>query len=308
MSTATLEAPRANAEKYAVTYIPMSEVFADSNFNCRGEIPVHEILDIARDVKQRGLDQPIVLQPYSIAGRPNIKWRVVAGHRRHRAYQYNQMQKVPNSDTIPAFIRYDLDEAGARSLNLRENLHRKNLNILQEANALKYFLDQKNGITGRYLWSDDELGQMFGQSRGWVQHRRDLLRLPREIQLAAASGILTIEHIKKLAKMTSDADRFELVKKIKDAQARGEKIDLTPSITRAEDIHARRDRRPVEIEEMGGIVYDLLGPNIVTRFSAWSRGLITTVDFMNDVRKECQERGVEYKQPDFLRRAMTGAA
>ncbi len=292
--------------KYTAFDIKMDELLADAKFNCRGDIPAHEILDLARDIRVRGLDTPIAVQPYKDRLNPAINWRVVAGHRREKAYRYNHMTGVPGHTTIPAFIIKDLDEVQARSYNLRENLHRKNLNVLQEATALKYFLDCK-GPLGNTLFTDGELAELFGQSRGWVQNRRDLLRLPREIQLAAASGLLTADQIKRLARLTSDTDRFELVRKIKDAKSRGETLDLTPSVQRASDVHKVRDRRGVEIEEMSGLIYDMIGPNIASRFAAWSRGIISTSGLMKSIEEYCLEHGLEYKQPDFLRRAMIGA-
>ncbi len=292
-------------QKYVAHSLPMSEIYADASFNCRGDIPAHEIVALAGDIKIRGLDVPITVQPYSRPDNPKIKWRVVAGHRRHKAYQYNIYTNVPGSDMIPAFIRNDLDELGARQLNLRENLHRQNLNILQEATALRFFLDCK-GPLGAHLFTDQELGELFGQSRGWVQNRRELLRLPREIQLAAASGILTTEHIKRLVKMRSDAERFELVKKIKEAKAKNEKIDLTPSITRSTDVHRTRARKTGEVNEMSGLIYDIIGPNIATRFAAWSSGVISTVALLDSIKDFCGENGIEYKQPAFIRAALTG--
>ncbi len=293
--------------KYQAHLLPMSEVYADAKFNCRGDIPAHEIIALAKDIKDRGLDVPITVQPYKHPTDPKIKWRVVAGHRRHKAFAYNEYTGVPGADMIPAFIRTDLDEMGARQLNLRENLHRQNLNVLQEATALKYFLDCK-GATGIHLFTDAELGELFGQSRGWVQNRRELLRLPREIQLAAASGLLTTEHIKRLVKLRSDADRFELVRKIKEAKSRGEKMDLTPSVQRTSDVHKTRSRKAGEVIEMSGLIYDILGPNIATRFAAWSSGIISTVALLDSIKEYALENGIEYKQPEFIRKALTGAA
>lgn len=294
-------------QKYVAHSLNMDEVYADASFNCRGDIPAHEIISLASDIKNRGLDCPIVVQPFTMKSNPKIKWRVVAGHRRHKAFLYNQYTNVPGFDQIPAFVRSDLDELGARQLNLRENLHRQNLNILQEATALKFFLDCK-GATGQYLFTDAELGDVFGQSRGWVQNRRELLRLPREIQLAAASGILTTEHIKRLAKMKSDYERFELVKKIKDAKQRNEKIDLTPSVQRTTDVHKTRARKTGEVFEMSGVIYDIIGANIASRFAAWTAGEISTVALLDSIKEYCMEHNIEYKQPAFIRQALTGVA
>jgi len=290
--------------KYDVTPILLSEIHYDDTFNCRGAIAVSDVIDLAKDIKAKGLDVPIHVQPWSSAA--GKKYRIVAGHRRYKAFVYNAYVDKTDKPTIPCFVTGQLDETAARQMNLRENLHRQNLNMLQEANALKYFLDLKGGM-GRYLFTDDELAQMFGQSRGWVQNRRDLLKLPVEIQKAAASGVLTQEQIKKMAKMKNSRDQFELLHRIKDAKQRGEKVDLTPSVQRASDVGKTRARKGVEITEMAGLIYDMVGPNVITRFAAWATGVISTVDLMKDVQKFCLDMGIEYKAPNFLKAALSGA-
>lgn len=296
--------------QYDVEFPALNEIFYDPSFNCRGEFATHEIVDLARDIKSRGLDVPIVVRPYHKTD-GKFKYHLIAGHRRFKAIEFNYQQgvSIPRVELgrIPAFIRMNVDEMEARRLNLRENLHRKNLNPLQEANALKFFLDC-HGPTGNALFTDEELASVFGQSRGWVQNRRALLLLPPEIQEAAASGLLTADHIKKLARMKDRGEQYALVRKIKDAHIRGEKIDLTPSIRRAGDALKAHCRSVTEIDEMAGLLYDLMGPNLATRFAAWSRGIISTVALLQTVKEECSEKGIEYKQPPFISAALAGAA
>lgn len=296
--------------QYEVQQLSLKDIFYDPNFNCRGEFATHEIIDLARDIKERGLDSPVVVRPYHKAD-GKYKWHLIAGHRRYKAIEYNYRQGIviPKLEMgmIPAFVRMNVDEMEARRFNLRENLHRKNLNPLQEASALKYFLDC-HGPTGSALFTDEELAGVFGQSRGWVQNRRALLKLPAEIQEAAASGLLTSEHIKKLSRMSDRGEQFALVRKIKDAHMRGEKVNLTPSIRRAGDALKSHCRSTTEQDEMSGLIYDMMGPNLATRFSAWSRGIISTVALLQTVKEECEEKGIEYKAPDFIRAAVVGAA
>ncbi len=296
--------------QYAVVHLQMKEVFYDASFNCRGEISSVDIIDLARDVEKRGLDVPVTVRPY-----PGVhalyKWHLIAGHRRFKALEYNfTLDKVvPGLEmwTVPAFIRANVNEMEARQLNLRENLHRQNLNPLQEARALKYFLDCK-GPLGKHLFTDEELANVFGQSRGWVQNRRTLLSLPVEIQEAAATGLLTADHIKKLAKIKNRDDQFELVRKIKDSKLKEEKLDLTPTIKRPSDALRTRCRNVTESTEMSDLLYDLLGPNIATRYAAWQRGVISTVQLMTSVKEYCEDNNLEYKEPNFIKAAKSGTA
>lgn len=295
---------------YNVSMLPIDEVFADPTFNCRGEIQVVDIVDLAADIAKRGLETPVTVRPYP-GVHEKYKWHLIAGHRREAAIRYNRERDVAMYGLpvgmIPAFIRPNVSEMEARKLNLRENLHRQNLNVLQEARALKFFLDCK-GPLGHVLFTDEELATVFGQSRGWVQNRRTLLALPVEIQEAAASGLLTSDHIKKLSKIKNRADQFELVRKIKEAKFKNEKLDLTPSIKRPSDALKTRCRSVGETEEMSDMLYDILGPNLGTRFAAWQRGIISTMQLLQTVKEYCEVHHLEYKEPSFIKAAFAGTA
>lgn len=295
-----MEVPAVEATyKYEVTDIKMSEIFADPDFNCRGYIAPIDVIDLAKDIKERGLDQPITIQPYTIAGKPEIKFRVVAGHRRHTAFRVNA------ADTIPAYIRSDFDETQARMYNLRENLHRLNLNILQEANALKYFLEPKTS-TGRHIFTGEELAKIFGQSQGWVNVRRDLLKLPEDIQKEAAAGMINQEQIKQIARVKKKEDQYELVKRIKERKMRGETVKLSQSVQSSKDVMKAKERKKGEIVEINALIYDITGPNFATRALAWASGEISTAQLFNTVKEYCEEEGLEFKMPDFVNKAMLG--
>jgi ParB/RepB/Spo0J family partition protein len=280
--------------KYKVVSIPMKVIFSDTDFNCRGHIAPVDVLDLAKDIAVRGLDQPIVVQPWP---HPPYEFRIVAGHRRHMAFRVNK------ADMIPAYVRDDLDEVQARLLNLRENVLRKELNILQEAKSLNFFLQQKK--SGRQLFTEQELGDIFGQSRGWVQIRKDLLSLPVDIQNEAASGLLTANHIKQLVKMT-DQDRYAAIRKIKERKYRGESTKLTATINRAGDVLRSRRREPAEINEMLDVIYDVLGPNLATRCLAWAAGTINTAALYQTIAEVAEDEGVRFKVPQSVRDAITG--
>ena len=287
-------------EKYKVEYVPMDQIFHDSSFNCRGKIAPIDVLDLAKDIEARGLDQPIVLRPYTDPANPQYQYKIVAGHRRHMAF------KVNKSPTIPAYIRPDLNELSAHMLNLRENLHRQELNVKQEAHALKFFLSYKQDNTDKLLFTEAELGDIFGQSRGWVQNRKALLSLPEDIQDEAAAGILSQDHIKMLARIKSKDQQYELVRKIKEKKLRGEKICLTPSITRPNDVLRAKERDKSEIEELNEIIYDMVGPGLVTRVLAWAAGNISTSELFSTVEEYCKENDLKFAMPKFVTDAIIG--
>lgn len=289
--------------KYAVVQVPLEEIFADSNFNCRGEISALSVQELAQSIASRGLDYPITLQPFTLESNPKIKFRVVAGHRRFLAFELNASTNESVTH-IPAYIRPDLDETAARLLNIRENIQRQELNIKQEANALKYFLKHKRD--GRNLFTVQELADIFGQSRGWIQNRQCLLMLPDDIQDQAAAGLLNTIEIQKLSKIKNKDELYETVRGIKERKLRNEKglIRTSPSIKKPSNVLKAQARKKGEAEELGEILYDVLGPGFHTRLIAWFAGNISTAALMQDLSDHCKENDIEFKMPSFITNAV----
>ena len=109
-------------DRYKTVMIPMSDIFCDSSFNCRGAVAMSEVIDLALDIKERGLDFPLHVQDYTL--KSPFKYRIISGHRRFTALKYNKCTHAP------CVVRTDLkDEMEARELNLRENIQRADLTM-----------------------------------------------------------------------------------------------------------------------------------------------------------------------------------
>ena len=134
----------------------ISEINMDSNFNCRGDLPPIEVAELAKDLEKRGQLQPVIIMTYPepVDG---FKYLLIIGYRRTTA------AKILRWDRIRAEIRPEMDEADARCMNLRENVHRKELTILQEARAISKL--KALGI-GR-----EATANHLGKSHGWVKVR-----------------------------------------------------------------------------------------------------------------------------------------
>lgn len=288
-----------DSPNYKVHQIRLAELWADPEFNCRGRIAPIDVIELAKDIKARGLDQPIVVRPWTDAERPNIKYKVVAGHRREKAFRVN------DSESIPAYIRPDLTEVEARTLNIRENLHRVDLNMKQEAHALKFFLNYKTP-TGRNAFTVEELAALFGKSRGWVQMRQDLLKLPDDIQDEVAAGMITQEQVKILARVGDKLKLYEVVKKMKTMKLKGEKVKLSDSIQKASDVLKPKERDRGDVLQMNGMLYDIIGPGLITRYGAWVAGEISTAAFMHSVEEYCKNNNIKFTMPDFINHALLG--
>lgn len=260
--------------------IPMDEIFSDDQFNCRGQISPFEVQALAEDIAKNGLDQPIMVQPWDAS--PGKKYMILAGHRRFLACKINKQT------TIAAFVRYNLTEAAARSINIRENVSRKDLNIMQEARGLLWFK-----LKG---WDEQRTADHLSQSRGWVQIRYMLLELPTDIQKECAAGLINQAQIRKLYSLRGKTDElYALVRLIKEAKERGEKVDLTPSKT--SNPLTKRPRSKEEIFKMIDFLFQSVGMGFHTRCLAWASGEINTYELYLDIKEFAFDLGVDFEIP-----------
>lgn len=263
---------------YKAELIPIIEIFADDDFNCRGHITGMDVIDLAKDIAKAGLQTPIIIQPWDKV--PGYKWRCVAGYRRLMAFRVNRTEK------IPAFIRHGLSDLEARKINLKENLIRKDLNILQEARAIAPYVTA--------YWTEVDIANEFEQSRGWVQIRKAVLQLPKDIQKEVAAGLLTQENIRRVSLMKTTDEQYEFIRKLKDLRDKGEKIKLDKPARRIAP-YDRKHRNPTEIYNMNEYLLGLIGPCLATRYAAWCAGAINDIEWAQEIRDYCEREGVIYE-------------
>ncbi|TXH59657.1 MAG: ParB/RepB/Spo0J family partition protein [Bacteroidia bacterium] len=191
-----------------------------------------EIEELKNSIMQSGVIEPIIVRQMGAS------YEIIAGERRFRACKLAELK------TIPALIRSITDEE-ALVIGLIENLQRKDLNIIEEANAYKRLIEE-------FSLTHEELSRGIGRSRSYITnilrllnltpeihnmllqeqldmgHARALLPLPAELQLVLAREVIansltTKEVEKKVALFLKDAlnDKDQanksLEKKTKDA-------------------------------------------------------------------------------------------
>lgn len=265
--------------------IPLTEIYSDDEFNCRGRIAPLDVLDLAKSIQKIGLQQPIIVQPFS--GHPVKRYRIVAGHRRFKACM------VVETKTINAIIKESMDEMQARLFNLEENLKRQSLNILQEAKALEHFF--KDGG-----WTQEMVMGELSVSRGWVQARVNLLRLDEDIQQEAAAGYLTQEHIRQIAAMKTRGQREEAVRKIKNAKLAGEKRVIRVGDPKKRNAFAKKPRDREEIFVLQEIIQDNVGNSFATRCLGWAAGTVSDYEIHRDLQEFAEKQGKNYRLPEGI--------
>lgn len=270
--------------------INMDNIFIDEEFNCRRKITPIDVVDLAKNIKDNGLLQPVIvaIQSDEQKAANGKDYRLIAGFRRYKAHMVNKSEKILAS-IHPGGV---LTEKEARYLNLSENLNREDLNILQEAWALKSLYDV--GAT------EQEAMNRLGKSRGWIQIRFMLLDLPNDVQKEIAAGYVTQPQIRQLHKLNrrgAPGELHEAVKKLKEAKERGEKHNIQPP--KAEKAVIKHHRSKSEIFEMQDHIRESIGNNFGTRCLAWASGEISNAELIKDVQAEAYRMGKIYRRPDW---------
>jgi ParB family chromosome partitioning protein len=139
--------------------------------------------ELVHSIRELGVLQPIVVRPLPDENGER-RYELIMGERRLRA------SKEVGLDKIPAVIRDTADENMLRDA-LLENLHRSDLNPLEEASAYQQLLEDF-GIT------QDELAKRIGRSRPRITNTLRLLNLPSEVQRKVAAGVLTAGHARAI--------------------------------------------------------------------------------------------------------------
>lgn len=157
------------------------------------------LVELVASVREIGVLQPVVVRPL-VPAEDGAKYELIMGERRWRASQQAEL------GTIPAIIRETSDDDLLRDA-LLENLHRSNLNPLEEAAAYQQLLDD-------FACTHDELAQRIHRSRPQITNTLRLLRLPPTVQRRVAAGVLSAGHARALLGLPDAAAMERLAQRI----------------------------------------------------------------------------------------------
>ncbi|PYC68890.1 chromosome partitioning protein ParB [Micromonospora arborensis] len=175
------------------------------------EIPVDAILpnpkqprqifdDEALDELKTSIQEVGFLQPIVVRQLDDEKYELVMGERRWRAAQ------AVGWESIPAIIRETRDDAMLRDA-LLENIHRANLNPLEEAAAYQQLLEEFGA-------THEELARRLGRSRPQISNTIRLLNLPAQVQDRVAAGTLSAGHARALLSLDETEAQEQLALRI----------------------------------------------------------------------------------------------
>ncbi|WP_074588519.1 ParB/RepB/Spo0J family partition protein [Arthrobacter cupressi] len=157
-----------------------------------------DMAELVHSVKEIGVLQPIVVRTSTEKG--GEPYELVMGERRWRAVQ------AAGLETIPAIVRDTSDDDLLRDA-LLENLHRSQLNPLEEAAAYQQLLED-------FGTTHEELADRIGRSRPQVSNTLRLLKLPPLVQRRVAASVLSAGHARALLALPDAAAMERLAQKI----------------------------------------------------------------------------------------------
>ena len=169
----------------------------------RTEFDEEALEELTHSIREFGVFQPVVvreIEPAPAAGEP--RYELIMGERRFRA------SGRAGLEDIPAIVRSTADEHMLRDA-LLENLHRAQLNPLEEASAYQQLLADF-GIT------QEQLANRIGRSRPQISNTIRLLKLPEPVQARVAAGVLSAGHARAILSLDGEVGSTDAMQRLAD--------------------------------------------------------------------------------------------
>lgn len=151
--------------------------------------------ELSRSIAKTGILQPILVT------KEGERYRILAGERRVRA------ARLAGLDEVPVVVREGVTDRDHLLLALIENVQRRDLTVLEEAEAYRH-LREDFGLT------QEDVAERVGKDRATVANALRLLKLPAAVREALESGALTAGHARALLALPSAADQESLAKEV----------------------------------------------------------------------------------------------
>lgn len=216
-----------------------------------------ELAELAASITEVGVLQPIVVRPIKatdeptetlrllLEAKPDARYELIMGERRLRA------SEIAGNATVPAIIR-DTDDDDLLRDALLENLHRVQLNPLEEASAYQQLMADFGA-------TQEELSQRIARSRPQIANTLRLLKLPPAVQRKLAGGSISAGHGRALLGLKDAADMERLAERI---VAEGLSVRTTEELVRL-----GLPRRPAPAKQPREKALSALGERLVSSLS-----------------------------------------
>jgi ParB family transcriptional regulator, chromosome partitioning protein len=160
-----------------------------------------ELEELVSSIREIGVLQPVVVRRVPEEARDGeVRYELIMGERRWRA------SRAAGKDVVPAIIKVTEEDDLLRDA-LLENLHRSQLNALEEAAAYQQLLDD-------FGCTQEELGRRIHRSRPQISNTLRLLKLPPAVQRRVAAGVLSAGHARALLGLPDAAAMERMAQRI----------------------------------------------------------------------------------------------
>ncbi|SFL62185.1 ParB/RepB/Spo0J family partition protein [Geodermatophilus ruber] len=241
--------------------------------------------ELTHSVREFGLLQPIVVRERAEGG-----YELIMGERRLRAARAAQLEAVP------AIIRDTTDDALLRDA-LLENIHRVQLNPLEEAAAYQQLLAEFGA-------THEELASRIGRSRSQVTNTIRLLKLPVKVQTRVAAGVISAGHARALLGLADpeaqDALATRIVAEGMSVRATEEAVALAVAEQPAATRRTRRITAP-GVEDLAGRLSDAFETKVKIQIGRAKGRIVVEFGSVDDL-----QRIINQMAPDITGRRAEG--
>lgn len=243
----------------------------------RADFDEEALAELVVSLREVGMLQPIVVRPLPEPDEQGAAYELVMGERRWRAAEQAGFSHVP------ALVRHTDDEAMLRDA-LLENLHRAQLNPLEEAAAYAQLLEE-------FQVTHEQLAARIGRSRPQVTNTIRLLGLPPQVQRRVAAGVLSAGHARALLGLPDAASQDALAARIVAEGLSVRAVEELVAVRRDEADRPVRGGRPRQrrtdprADELGARVADHLDTRVSVELGKGHNRLVVEAADLDDLAR-----------------------
>lgn len=165
-----------------------------NRFQPRLSFDEKSLQELSDSIRQHGIIQPLVVR------RLGDKYEIIAGERRYKASQMAGLSKVPA-------IVMNVDDQESAEVAVVENIQRRDLTALEEAESYKKLLDKG------YL-TQEQLASRMGKNQATISNKLRLLTLPKDIKDSLLNEKISERHARSLLSLKTEADQINVLNQI----------------------------------------------------------------------------------------------
>lgn len=160
-------------------------------------VDIGDLTELVLSIKEKGVLEPLLVRPSDVGGR----FMIISGERRYRASLEVGLTELP-------CIEMDVDDRAVAEISLIENLQRKDLTPLEEADGLV-------ALAQRFGYKHEDIARKLGKARTSVTETMSLANIPSDVRELCRRGDITAKSmLLQVARQPTDAEMREFVYKI----------------------------------------------------------------------------------------------